>query len=258
MTVVTFRDYRPIPREGGGQEPWSQAVIEEGLTATGPWTVIDAVDLVPLDQDPESPQARDFTTEHATLTDGWYRVTFVDATGDQTAPTAAVQNVADPLRPSADDVAALLHARTAAPGGRELGTFTDATRPSADEVERMIDMAASIIATSIGTLPTAVECPDAPTIASAVVTLTTMRAAMMVEASLWPEQITTADSPYATLREQYEAELPRVVDAAHDCRQYGRIEPGDTTQTGGTGGEVAPPADAAWGFTAGPYDVVQW
>jgi len=80
MNVITFENYRPGPRQDG--EPWTQVTIEESATPDGTWTLIDTITLSPVDTDPASPQLRSFTTENATLTDGWYRVTFLDADGD--------------------------------------------------------------------------------------------------------------------------------------------------------------------------------
>jgi hypothetical protein len=85
--VVTLRDITPAPRVDG--LPWTQATIGEAGTAAGPFSTIATIPLSPLDTDPSRPQPRSFTTANATLSAGWYLVTFLDAAGDQ-QPTTAV------------------------------------------------------------------------------------------------------------------------------------------------------------------------
>ena len=90
--VVTFVGYRPPPRYDA--LPWTHARIDEAPTESGAWTVLETIALSPLDTDPAHPVARSFTTELGTALDYWYRVAFVDATGDTSQPTDPVQNVA--------------------------------------------------------------------------------------------------------------------------------------------------------------------
>lgn len=169
----------------------------------------------------------------------------------QVSGVLPADSVPPDFAPSVDEVAALLHARTTKRGGSEVGTFTAETRPTAAEVEAMISMAASLVASSTGRMPTLAECPDAPNVVTAVRALIAMRATLFIEPSLWPEQTTAGVSPYTAMREQYEAELPRVVDAVHDCRASGEVEPGGA----GEGG----PGDAVWWFPGGyGFDVVTW
>lgn len=78
--VITFEDYRPGIRYD--DEPWTTIRIEEAASSTGPWTVIDTIAIDPVDTDPGAPASRSFTTEQATLEEGWYRVSFLDASGD--------------------------------------------------------------------------------------------------------------------------------------------------------------------------------
>jgi hypothetical protein len=146
--VVTFTDYRPVARFDG--HPWTTVKVSEAPRPTGPWTVIDTQALDPLDPNPQVPQKRSFTTEEATLEDGWFKVTFRDEDGDE-SDTAPIWSSASEStdRPSVDEVALLLRTRTIGgptadpelggdtyPG--ELVTFTAETRPSASEVDRII------------------------------------------------------------------------------------------------------------------------
>jgi hypothetical protein len=93
--VITFENYVPTPRYDA--TPWTQAVIQEALTADAAnddWTTIETITLSPVDADPENPQSRDFTTENASDTpELWYRIIFSDADGDELLPTVPVQNV---------------------------------------------------------------------------------------------------------------------------------------------------------------------
>lgn len=90
--VITFEEFIPPPRYDS--KPWTDVQIEEGSTSQGPWTVIDTIAISPVDADPSMPAARSFTTELASdLPELWYRIVFLDATGDDTLPTEPIQNV---------------------------------------------------------------------------------------------------------------------------------------------------------------------
>src|SRR5215471_921844 len=76
MSVVSFNNYEVSPRFDGTK--WTKARINESAANTGPWTVIDTVDIDP-GPDPAHPLDVSFTTDNATLTEGWYLVEFMDA-----------------------------------------------------------------------------------------------------------------------------------------------------------------------------------
>lgn len=252
--VVELNGYTPPSRQAGAVL-WTRARIEEAPDVggvPGAWAVIEGpFVLVPAVTNPAAPPTYSFTSSHATLGTAWYRVVWIDANGVEEATEPFLSEPKPIYAPTVGEVAALLHARTTVKGGAEAGTFTSQSRPSADQVETMIVQAARIVSASIGRLPTVAECPDAPSIAGAVRALIAMRATLFIEPSLWPEQTAAGVSPYTAMREQYEAELPRVVDAAHDCRESGRIEPGGTGDMG--------PAKADWWFPAGAgLDYVRW
>jgi len=252
---VRLAGYTPPARFPPDDDLFTQARIEEAPDdggTPGAWATIEGpFALAPPVTDPALPPTYDFTTTNAQLPAGWYRVVWLDAFGVEEPTEAFPLGPKPSYAPTVGEVATLLHARTTKRGGAEVGTFTSTSRPTADQVEGMIRMATTIVQSSIGALPTLAECPDAPTLAGAVRTLIAMRATLYIEPSLWPEQTTAGVSPYTAMREQYEAELPRVADAVRDCRESGEIEPGQE----GEGG----PADAAWYFPGGyGYDVVQW
>lgn len=95
-----------------------------------------------------------------------------------------------------DDVAALLTARTKDAQGRELGEFTDDTRPTREQVQVRIEIARTLVRQNVGPLPeTCVEGAEA-TVA--------LLAAMLTEAAFWPEQTQSNQSTYERLRDLYE------------------------------------------------------
>lgn len=109
-------------------------------------------------------------------------------------------------RPSVDDVAVLLRARTKDSEGREVGTFNDETRPTAEQVERHIDNAVSLLATRMPLdLPVVYE--------GTVKALTAYRAALQIEKSFFPEQVRSDRSAYDQLREEYNDDLTALMDA---------------------------------------------
>lgn len=91
--VLTFSGYRPSARADG--LPWTHVRVDEGTSSTGPWLTIDTISLATLpggvDPDPQHPQTRRFTTT-ATLTEGWYRLVFLDADGAEDEPTTPISS----------------------------------------------------------------------------------------------------------------------------------------------------------------------
>jgi hypothetical protein len=112
------------------------------------------------------------------------------------------------LRPTVEDVAGLLRARTKDSTGHELGTFTDDTRPTDVEVEAQIDAAMGLMATHI---PDPEFLPEAYW--PAVRELTAYRAAMRIEKSYFPEQVRSDRSAYEQLRQEYVDDLQALTDA---------------------------------------------
>jgi hypothetical protein len=255
---VRLSGYTPPARFPPDNALFVMARIEEAPDvggAPGAWAIIEpAFALSPPVTDPARPPTYDFTTTGATLSSGWYRVVWIDALAVEEPTEPFPLGPKPSFAPTVGEVGGLLHARTTQRGGGEAGTFTSTSRPTADQVEGMIRQASSLVLASTGAMPTPADCPDAPNIVSAVRTLIAMRATLFIEPSLWPEQTVAGVSPYTAMREQYEAELPRVVDAIRDCRESGEVEPGEGGAAGGGG-----PADASYWFPPGAgYDVVVW
>lgn len=183
MTLVSFHHYKPPARYDG--EPWTGARIEEAAEHMGPWTAIETKTLT-ADIDPALPSSRSFTTDLATLPNGWYRIVWLDADGDESAPTTAFHNTG--FTPSVDDVAALLRARTYS-GGSEVGTFDETTRPTAAQVIDLIEIAAGdLLGRLAGRVPEAFYADARRLIA--------LQAAALIEASFFPDQLDTDRSAY--------------------------------------------------------------
>lgn len=106
--VVSLEDFRPAPRYDG--EAWANARIEEAPASTGPWVALETQALSPVDADPANPAYRNFTTDLGTAEEQWYRIVFLDASGDVGLPTFPVQNVVDdrPVYASVAELAQLL------------------------------------------------------------------------------------------------------------------------------------------------------
>lgn len=200
--IVTFLDYVPQPRFDG--EAWTQVRIEESTLETGPWSDVETIALSPVDSDPTDPQPRSFTTELASLADGYYRVVFIDETGDESLPTEAVRygptsaSTTD-ISPSVDDVSNLIRGRVSEGQG---GVFGPTTNPTAAQVSAMISAkAAEVIArceyiafSHIG-------------LAKSVVALQT---ALEIERGYFPQEQGAGDSILDDLRADFNVKISRL------------------------------------------------
>jgi hypothetical protein len=210
MRVVTFVDYLPPPRYDN--VAWTKAMIEEAPTIDGPWTQIDLVTFVAPDADPAHPDPRSFTTHSAQLIDGWYRVTFIDASGNDSAPTFPLRFTEDtslPYLPALSDVGSIMRARTRDSTGAEKGTFTSDTRPTGSEMTTIIRNAGRDVELKIGHKVPEEYLDDAKQ-------LTKLRAAMLAELAYWPEQVESRTSPYSEYKALYEQALATLVEALVD------------------------------------------
>jgi len=129
------------------------------------------------------------------------------------------QAFAVPWRPSTKQVAALIHARTIVAGGERIGDFTDATEPTGQEVERIIDLAVRDSAPGTTANPcTASLRADARAVAA-------LTAAALVEISFWPEQTNNQASTFAGLNKRAEMSLKRLEERIE--AQCGENEEGE-------------------------------
>lgn len=199
---VTLADVVPSARES---TPWVTARMEEAPARRGPWTPIGETFTLTPETDPSKPEPRTFITDAATLVSGWYRVLFTDTDGE-TEESDPVLNGPD-FRPTADQLAALMPARAFDRDGYDdAGVFRDpdengegGTRPSKSQAERMITLALPLVIPRLG------EVGDS--LVDTARTLVALRAAMMVETGLFPGEVSSDDSAYARLREQYQEAL---------------------------------------------------
>jgi hypothetical protein len=139
--VITFENYRPTPRYDS--IPWTSVRVYEAATADAEdadWTLIDTITLSPVDADPSDPAARDITTEDASDTDElWYRLVFVDSTGDTLAPTVPVQNVDSPAAyATVDELARILKIRV--PTAEQVEAMERVLLVAAGEIDAEVDL----------------------------------------------------------------------------------------------------------------------
>jgi hypothetical protein len=111
-------------------------------------------------------------------------------------------------RPSVQDVALLIRARTKDSNGLEVGTFDGDTRPTADQVERLIDKSVALVGMQ---LPPLASVPA--DLLGPVAIVVALDAACRVEKSYWPEQVQTERSPYALLKVEYDEALAALTAA---------------------------------------------
>lgn len=197
--VLTFKDYEPAAKLDGA--PWTQIQILEGAQEAGPFTLIDTQQISPVDANPAQPQARSFTTKNATMQSGWYQVVFLDDSGAQTTADAVYNDAArDDFMPGVGDVGAQLRSRTKDSSGNEVGTFTAATRPTRDQVERLIEQAAPRVLNKLGS-----RTPEP--LWAQISNVIAIAAALRVELSFFPEQVAANRSPYNELKALRDEEL---------------------------------------------------
>jgi hypothetical protein len=137
------------------------------------------------------------------------------------APPASSETVtSDPLsidwRPTVDEVAALLRARTKDASGNEVGTFTDKTRPTDAEVEMLITNGCAKIASLVGWDVPADAQPEATHLAAIV-------AACEVETSYYPEQVRTDRSAYQQLWAMFQDDRQAFIDYVSALSPVGAV-----------------------------------
>lgn len=143
--IVNLEDFAPGARYDG--TAYVSARLEEASASNGPWTALETVDLAAganvspmgLDLDPSDPQSRSFTTELATLVNGWYRVVWVDPTGD-TQASPAIYNDGEQVYASIQAVRRVL----SPDGSREAALGTAASLSNGEIGEAIEEAAAEI------------------------------------------------------------------------------------------------------------------
>lgn len=196
--VITLADFRPSAR--ADESPWVKARVEEADSPTSKWTEAKAISLDPVDGDPKEPQLRSFTVAVAK---DWARLVFLDGEEGEDQPSPFVYVPGPAFRPTADEVAAILRARTYTGSGEEgdfmsmlvggelAGEFNDETRPTGESVEDvLIPQACVDVRRAVGTVP-GVLLGDARRVAA-------MRTAAEIERSYIPAE--AEGGIYQTLR----------------------------------------------------------
>jgi hypothetical protein len=112
--------------------------------------------------------------------------------------------------PSVDEVGHYLRARTTDRDGNEIGTFDATTRPTEEQVETYIHDAIAEITTRVGGTFFREEY------AHTASNLAAIRAAMSVELSFYPEQISEGQSSYNSLAELYDKGVVALARAIRD------------------------------------------
>lgn len=223
MIVVRFTDLTPEPRD---DQPWTSALIQESDAQDGTFVTIATETLDPVDSDPKNPLTRAFTTEAATQQNGWYRVVWQDS-DDDTSTTPPFQNltVARAYRPLVSDVAALMRDRTSVQNV-EQGTFTPQTRPKFQEAADELDRAMRKLEARFG--------PEMPAeLVGSATEVVRLRAAMMLELSLFSDQIRPDRSRVDALTTLYDAAL---ADFLLERKELGADDiPGDADDLSGAG-----------------------
>lgn len=149
-----------------------------------------------------------------------------------------------------DDVAALLRARTQDTSDAEVGQWTDDTRPTLTEVERVLAMAQSVVLGKTGTLDD-LTCATAEDIQTQGAFLVALLAAMLVELSYFPEQVNSDRSAYQHYKDLWDTAIQDLAEAVAEC-MGGAVDPGGAED----GGAVVPPA--SWAFPVDCGGMVGW
>lgn len=213
-------------------------------------------------------QWRPDTTDTDTITPGDYpahwQVVFADGT-PMSFPTSGFlwirveENLLGVVtigtRPSVRDVAGLLRARTKVTGGKEAGTFNQQTRPTAEEVEGLIDDALDEVLGKVQSIDSTLPAGsgyNAPGSAyeRRVRGAVRLYAAILVETSYFPEQVKSGQSAAATYQQLYSSRIKALVAEGETGIAQGE-------GSGGSGGGDSP-ADAAWAFPANAGGMVGW
>jgi hypothetical protein len=115
--------------------------------------------------------------------------------------------------PSVADVGTVLRARTIDTNGNELGTFTEDTRPTGEQVADEIESVVGEIHADVGDIPDLIQ--------DAARRVAKIGAACSVELSYFPEQINSGQSPYPQLEAKYQDLLKRLAKAVADANDDG-------------------------------------
>lgn len=112
--------------------------------------------------------------------------------------------------PTVAEVAALLRARAVDSDGNELSSFTPSTRPTDAQVSSLITRAAETVSMVVGADIDAALFEEAKSLVS-------LRAAMLVELSFFPEQVRDDRSAYTHYKTLWDEDLERLKLAVQEA-----------------------------------------
>lgn len=124
---------------------------------------------------------------------------------------------ADPpqWRPSLAQVGSISRSRTRVPMGEEQGTFTDETRPTADEVQTLIErQAVPRVASRLSTVTT--DCELNADLIQRATDLAALFTSMLIELSYYPEQVSEGNSPYGRYKELWDEDMKSFLSDVED------------------------------------------
>lgn len=206
--IVSFTEVEPPARYAPLVGGWTAVRIEEALVSTGPWTALPDLAIAPGGT-PQDPDPVSFSTDDATLEVGWYRVRFVDATDSTSAPSEPVLNSPNYDLPTVRDVGMRLHMRTITAQQQYLGTFTDDTLPTGEQVEAYLRAAHNEVYGRVGAQTDPVK------IRKANETII-IYASMLIELSHFADQIRQGRSPYEELKKLFDANISSLLGLTED------------------------------------------
>jgi hypothetical protein len=219
---------------------WTQWRIEEAVTPSDvDATAIEGpTALSPAITDPMAPPTYNFETRNAALSQGWYRVVWLDAGGaEQSTAWAPLRNLS-PYAPTVGDIATILRARTVERGATPVQTFTDQTTPTAQEVQQTIILFAPLVLARLGRLDN-LGCANSEDLRAASTAVAAQRVALEVEATYWPEEI--GDQAAVDIRRQMlDTDITGLMTGLESCRA--------SSDDGGDGGESDSRFDPAYRF----------
>lgn len=201
--------------------------------------------LSPAMTNPSDPVTYSFSTDGGLLDEGWFRVVWIDAQGEE-QPTDWIElRRLSPYAPSVGDVAAILRARLVETGGGRVEAFTADTEPTAAEVSNLVAMFAPSVLGQLGDLGD-LGCTNASDLRRWARTQIAQRVAIEVELSYRPDEVgVEAANATAERRSALDTDMTALVRAVELCREKAR--------EGGDAGESVGRNDPAWAFPRLPY-----
>lgn len=208
----------PEPTEG-----WVTLIVSEGPMLTGPWTQVASIKV-------EKEEVPFEATFQGAEDPAYYQVSW-KGKGSEVGegPVFFLGGPAEEWEPSVEQVAALVWARTKAMGGKQLGTFTDATRPDRATAEQLIQQATQITSGNFTASPCTGNLRESARAHAA------LYASMLIEASFYPEQTESSGSSFQARLKLWERSVEKLAGLIKaNCGAAGEeVEEGAALPAGG-------------------------